>query len=99
VATRPSFRVISYALAIAVPTLVLLGLGLLSVRRQQQAIVQLELANLRLTADQAARNLAARLPAPRRRACATKPGGPLRPSRHRSRSMPSRVVILWPVSW
>jgi two-component system phosphate regulon sensor histidine kinase PhoR len=61
VATRPSFRVISYALAIAVPTLVLLGLGLLSVRRQQQAIVQLELANLRLTADQAARNLAARL--------------------------------------
>ena len=54
---------ISYALAIVVPTLVLLGLGLQSVRRQQQAIVQLEAANLRLTADQAARTLASRLAA------------------------------------
>ncbi len=58
---RSSSRVLLYALAIAVPTLVLLTLGLQSVRRQQQAIVQLEAANLRLTADQAARALALRV--------------------------------------
>jgi len=52
-----------YALAIAVPTLVLLALGLQSVRRQQQAIAQLQAANLRLTADQAARALVARVAA------------------------------------
>jgi hypothetical protein len=53
--------VLLYALAIAVPTLVLLAFGLQSVRRQQQAISQLEAANLRLTADQAARALAVRV--------------------------------------
>lgn len=61
--TRPSLRVVSYSLAIALPTLALLGLGLQSVRRQQDAIVQLEDANLRLTADQAARTLASRVSA------------------------------------
>lgn len=61
--TRPSLRVVSYSLAIALPTVALLGLGLQSVRRQQDAIVQLEAANLRLTADQAARTLASRVSA------------------------------------
>ena len=59
--TRPAARVLTYALAIALPTLVLLAFGLSSVRRQQQAIAQLEAANLRLMTDQAARALAVRV--------------------------------------
>ncbi|BCS32119.1 hypothetical protein TBR22_A13280 [Luteitalea sp. TBR-22] len=59
--TRPSRKVVAYALAIAVPTLVLLALGLQSVRRQQQAIAQLEQANRRLQAERTAASLAARV--------------------------------------
>lgn len=58
---RPSRKVLAYALAIAVPTMALLVLGLLSVRRQQQAIGQLEAANRRLQAEQAAASLAGRV--------------------------------------
>lgn len=60
---RPSRKVLAYALAIAVPTMALLVLGLLSVRRQQQAIGQLESANRRLQAEQAASTLATRVAA------------------------------------
>lgn len=60
---RPSRKVLAYALAIAVPTMALLVLGLLSVRRQQQAISQLGAANRRLQAEQAASTLAARVAA------------------------------------
>jgi len=60
---RPSRKVLAYALAIAVPTMALLVLGLLSVRRQQQAIAQLEAANRRLQAEQAASLVATRLAA------------------------------------
>ena len=59
----PRYRraILFYTVAIGGPTLILLILGLQSVRRQQVAIDQLRIANLRLSAEQLAISLIERI--------------------------------------